>query len=96
MYKKRRSFTAEFKQDAVALANEIGPVKAAESLDVHEVNIRRWMRKLEKEGASAFAPGSEQTDAESELRRLRKEVQQLQMERDILKKAAAFFAKESE
>ena len=89
----RRRFTREFKLSAVKLVNEQGysPVEAAKSLGVDPNSVRGWVEKFcAEEGASARGEGA----LKAELRRLRKENAQLLMEREILKKAAAFFAKE--
>jgi transposase len=69
--------------------------EAARSLDVGETLLRSWKQAFDKEGAQAF-PGHGQLPAvEAELRHLRAENKRLQAERDILKKATAFFAKEA-
>jgi transposase len=88
----RRRFTPEFKRDAVALVTEQGYpiVKAAQAVDVSENNLRRWKKELEQEA------GGERLNADErvELAKLRREVKALRMEKEILKKASAFFAKE--
>ena len=94
MARVRRKFTREFKLSAVQLVNQQGysiPA-AAKSLGVHEGSVRDW---VEKYGGAAgpVAPAGEGAVA-AELRRLRAENARLVMERDILKKAAAFFARE--
>jgi transposase len=89
----RRKFTREFKLSAVQLVNQQGysVPEAAKSLGVDPNCVRGWVEKLG--GQVQPAPGSEGAMA-SELRRLRKENARLLMERDILKKAAAYFARE--
>ena len=89
----RRKFTREFKVSAVKLVNEQGysPCEAAKSLGVDPTSVREWVRKFSNE--DGLAPSGEGA-IQAELRRLRKENAQLRMEREILKKAAAFFAKE--
>ena len=89
----RRKFTHEFKVSAVRLVNEQGYSipEAAKSLGVDAANIRGWIEKFSSE--AGLAPSGEGAMA-AELRRLRKENARLLMEREILKKAAAFFAKE--
>ena len=89
----RRKFTREFKISAVKLVNEQGysPCEAARSLGVDPASVREWVRKFSDE--AGLAPSGEGA-VQAELRRLRKENAQLRMEREILKKAAAFFAKE--
>jgi transposase len=69
--------------------------EAARSLGVHETLLRSWKHALQAKGPDAF-PGQGNLPAiEDELRRLRAENKRLQAERDILKKAAAFFAREA-
>ena len=89
----RRKYAREFKLSAVKLVNEQGysPVEAAKSLGVDPNCVRGWVEKFSAEAGAA--PGSE-ASLKAELRRLRKENARLLMEREILKKAAAFFAKE--
>lgn len=89
----RRKFNREFKLSAVKLVNEQGysPAEAAKSLGVDPNSVRAWVEKFSSE--AGLAPSGEGA-IKSELRRLRKENAQLLMEREILKKAAAFFAKE--
>ena len=89
----RRKFTREFKVSAVQLVNHQGytVAAAAKSLGVDANSLRGWVAKL---GADAGAAPAGEGAAQAELRRLRKENARLLMEREILKKAAAFFAKE--
>jgi transposase len=90
----RRRFTREFKLSAVKLVNEQGysPIEAARSLGVDPNSVRDWVEKFS--AAEAGVPLSGDGALTAELRRLRKENARLLMEREILKKAAAFFAKE--
>ncbi len=93
----RCTYTREFKVEAVKLVTEQGRsvAEAAKSLGIRENLLRNWKRALAAEGVQA-SPGPGHPPAlEEELRRLRAENKRLQMERDILKKATAFFAKES-
>ena len=93
----RRSHTAEFKREAVRLARKpgISMVKAAQELDLHVNTLRGWVRKFESGKWQADA-GTELKSAEAkEIERLKRELDRVTMERDILKKATAFFAKES-
>ncbi len=93
----RRRFTREFKVEAVKLIKERGVAvkQASRDLDVHENVLRKWVRDLSADPQRAF-PGQGQVKPEQlEIERLRREVQKLKAERDILKKAAAYFAKES-
>jgi transposase len=94
---ERRRFTREFKVEAVKLVRERGvsAKQAARDLDVHENVLRKWVKEFAADPRQAF-PGQGQMKPEQlEIERLRREVQKLKAERDILKKAAAYFAKES-
>jgi len=90
--RKRRNYTEDFKRDAVALVTEQGykPSEAARSLGVADNLVRRWMREFEEEASGTRLS----TDEREELKRLRKEVRLLRMEKEILKKASQYFAKE--
>lgn len=87
-----RKFTREFKVSAVKLVNEQGYTiaDAAKSLGVDKGTLRYWVKKFPAEAGSQ--PNSE-TTLRAEVRRLREENKRLLMEREILKKATAFFAK---
>ena len=90
----RRAFTAEFKAEAVALLNNSGKSigQVAKDLGLCEATLRYWVDKAEaKDGGTPELS----LDERSELGHLREENRVLRMERDFLKKAAAFFAKES-
>jgi transposase len=94
---KRRTFGREFKIEAVKLIRERGvsAAQAARDLDVHENVLRKWVKEFAADPGHAF-PGLGQMKPEQvEIERLRREVIKLKAERDILKKAAAYFAKES-
>jgi transposase len=89
----RRKFTREFKVSAVRLVNEQGYSipEAAKSLGVDQGSVRQWVEKFSAE--AGLAPSGDGA-LKAEVQRLRKENARLLMEREILKKAAAFFAKE--
>src|SRR5882762_3189225 len=93
--KKRRSFSPEFKAEAVRLCKvgdrTIGQV--ARDLDLTETALRAWDKRADVDRGEG-PPGALTTAEREELTRLRRENKRLQMEREILKKAAAFFAKE--
>jgi len=91
--KVRKKYTEEFKREAVKLVTEQSykMSEAARNLGVHVSLLRRWKEQLEAEEKGEGLS----VDERQELRQLRAEVKRLRMERDILKKAAAFFAKES-
>ena len=90
--RKRRSFPEDFKREAVALITEQGYKisEAARSLDIHENVLRKWKLNFEQE-ANGEALSLDERD---ELKRLRRENRELRMEKEILKKASAYFAKE--
>jgi len=97
MAKQRRNYTREFKVEAVRRIAAEGKSLAeiARELGLGESLLRSWKQALAAEGEQAF-PGKGNIPAvEEELRRLRTENQNLRMEREILKKATAFFARES-
>ncbi len=94
---ERRKFTREFKLEAVRLIRERGAsyTQAAEDLGVHPTQLRNWVKQLADDPEHAF-PGQGQMKPEQlEIARLKRGVAKLKAERDILKKAAAYFAKES-
>ena len=94
---ERRKFTREFKLEAVRLIKERGVSYAQTSLDlgVHQSQLRSWVKALAGDPQQAF-PGQGQMKPEQlEIAQLKREVIRLKAERDILKKAAAYFAKES-
>ncbi len=97
--KKTKSYTAEFKESAVKLAVESDqPVSAtAKDLGVNVNTLHTWISKLHRPKEAGKASGTQAHNDEhvyDELKRLRKENAKLKEERAILKKAAAFFAKE--
>jgi transposase len=98
MTQKRKQFSKQFKIDAVKLVTEQGykVSEAARNLGIHHSSLRRWKKQFETNGNQAFPGKGHMNPGKEELDQLRKEVKQLRMEREILKKAAAFFAKESE
>lgn len=94
--RKRRKFTAEQKADAVRLIRQVGSVsRVAQDLDIGEGSLRLWLRQADTDEGHG-PEGALTTDEKDELRRLRRENKTLTMERDFLKKAAAFFAKEQD
>ena len=98
MTQKRKHYSNQFKVDAVKLVTEQGynVSEAARNLGIHHSSLRRWKKELKDNGNRAFPGKGNLSPEKEELYRLRKEVKKLRMEREILKKAAAFFAKESE
>lgn len=90
--KTRRKYTEDFKRDAVALVTEQGykVSQAARSLGINDNLLRRWRQELADEASGARVSADER----EELKRLRQEVRMLRMEKEILKKASQYFAKE--
>ena len=97
MARTRRIYTPEFKVEAVKLVTEQGysVAEAARSLGISENLIRNWKQALQDQGEQAFPGQGHPSPQEQELARLRAENKRLLAERDILKKAAAFFAREA-
>jgi len=95
--RKRRSFTKEYKAEVVELIRKSGKSvgAVARELDLTETAVRRWIQQAETDSGGG-AEGALTTAEREELGRLRKQVKTLEMEREILKKATAFFAKESQ
>lgn len=92
----RRNFTPEFKAEAVRLC-KVGDrtvTQVAVDLDLTETALRDWVKRADIDAAKSPA-GALTSDERAELTHLRRENKRLQMEREILKKAAAFFAKEN-
>ncbi len=93
--KERKQFTTEFKQGAVRLVTEQGRAiaDAAKGLGISPWTMSRWVRAARTEGTDAFRGHGQRTPLEQENFDLRQQVKQLEEERAILKKAAAYFAK---
>ena len=97
MKKQRRTHSREFKREAVALVMGHGysDEAAGRSLGVKGSLIGRWKRELEADAAEAFPGKGKRTGEQQRIHELEAENRRLRMEREILKKATAFFAKES-
>ena len=95
--KVRREYSKEFKQEAAKLVLEQGykATEAARNLGINISNLRRWIREYHKHKVYAFPGNGRLAPEQEELRKLREENKRLKLEREILKKAAAFFARES-
>ena len=93
---QRRKFSREFKLEAVRLVKDRGVAvaHAARDFDVHENVLRKWVRELSGDPLHAFPGHGQMKPEQQEIDRMRKEVAKLKAERDILKKAAAYFARE--
>jgi transposase len=94
--RKRRRFTEEFKQDAVRLVLNEGYTiaAAAKAVGVGEQSLRKWHSRLAPPPAPCGEDAS-QDELREEIKRLRRELRRAELEREILKKATAYFAKES-
>jgi len=92
--RKRREYTPEQKADAVRMVREVGNLaQVARKLDLTESSLRNWVKQADiDEGRGP--EGALTSEEREELRRLRREVRTLEMERDFAKKAAAFFARD--
>ena len=91
-----RKFTKEFKLSAVylMLSKTMRPVDIAKMLDVDRQTIYRWVKEFKQNGESAF--DEKRVTDKQELRKLQKELTDLKMENEILKKATAYFAKRNQ
>jgi transposase-like protein len=94
---ERRRFTREFKLEAVRLIKDRGVsyVQASQDLKVHPTQLRNWVKALADDPQDAFPGQGRMKPEQLEIAQLKREVAKLKAERDILKKAAAYFAKES-
>jgi transposase len=95
---KRKKYSKEFKQDAISLVLEqnYSRVDAARNLGINANMLGRWVKEYQQdEDGQAFRGNGKLTSEQLEIRQLKSEVKRLEMERDILKKATVFFAKET-
>jgi transposase len=97
MGETHRYFSREFKRDAVQLVTERGmPIgKVARELDIHPNLLHLWRRRFLAQGDKAFVGKGRVTPEEAEIRGLRKQLEKVKEERDILKKALAVFSKQN-
>ena len=94
----RRKYSKEFKLDAISLVLDQGFSRreAARSLEINAQMLGRWIKEHEaNDGGQAFRGNGKLTPEQMEIKKLKAEVKRLEMERDILKKATAFFAAET-
>lgn len=94
---QRKKYTKEFKLDAISLVKEQGYTRAeaARSLGINDNVLCRWVQEYENNNSEAFRGHGKRTAEQEELHRLREENKRLKMEKEILKKAAVFFAQET-
>ena len=92
----RKNYTPEFRREAVRLVTDEGYkiAEAARSLDINANMLGRWVREAREDSDTAFPGKGNLSPEQEEIRRLRDENKRLRMEKEILKKATAFFAKE--
>ena len=96
MARSRRKHSAEFKREAVRLSLEPGRTvgEVAANLGIDRGVLQRWRSEMKAQGPSAFPGNGRAKSSDDEVLQLRKELARAQQERDILKKALAYFAKE--
>jgi transposase len=94
---QRKKYTKEFKLDAVSLVNDQGytRVEAARSLGINANMLGRWVKEFNQDDGQSFRGNGKLTADQEEIRKLKAQVKRLEMEKDILKKATVFFAKET-
>jgi transposase len=95
MPKEQRTFTKEFKQEAVQLVQTSGKSQSqvARDLGIADSTLHHWCKEFSEHGKQAFPGSGHQTAQEEELRRLKRELEVTRQERDILKKALAIFSR---
>jgi transposase len=95
MHKVQKTYTAEFKREAVRLAQTNGkPIThIARELGISDTSIHQWRKDLAEHGPEAFPGSGHQTTQEEEVRRLKRELEIVKQERDILKKALGIFSR---
>ena len=93
----RKKYSKEFKLDAISLVIDQGctRIEAARSLDIQANMLGRWVKEQQADDGQAFRGNGKLTPEQEELRKLKAQVKRLEMEKDILKKATVFFAKET-
>jgi len=91
--KQRKKFDSEFKKEAIKLLIESGKssVEIAENLGVNQANLLRWKREYENHPEIAFPGNGNQSRQDLEIKKLQRQLADIKMERDILKKAMAIF-----
>src|SRR5436309_196598 len=97
MAKVQKTYTQEFKREAVRLAQTSGkPIaQIARDLGISDTSIHQWRKELAQHGPEAFPGSGHQTELQEENRRLKRELERVQQERDILKKVVSVFSRES-
>ena len=95
--KEKKKYSKEFKLDAISLVKDQGYTftEAGKSLGIDRQLISRWVKEESIEGDESFRGQGKLTAEQLEIRRLKEENKRLKMEKEILKKAAVFFAQET-
>jgi transposase len=98
MAKVQKTYTKEFKEEAVRLAQSSGkPIaQVARELGISDTSIHQWRKELAQHGQEAFPGSGHQTPLEEENRRLKRELELVHQERDILKKVVSIFSRDSQ
>jgi transposase len=93
----RKKYSKEFKLDAISLVLDQGYTRtaAASSLGINANMLTRWIKEQQADDGHAFRGNGKLTPEQEEIRQLKEENRRLKMEKDILKKATVFFAKET-
>lgn len=93
----RKKYTKEFKLDAISLVKDQGytQVEAARSLNINANMLGRWIRETKQDDGHAFRGNGKLTPEQQEIRKLKAQVKQLELEKKILKEATVFFARET-
>lgn len=96
VFKKRKKFTKDFKRETVRmiLDDERSVSDLSVDLDIHPNTLYRWVKEFREQGEDSFRGNGNLPPAEAEIRRLKRELARTKEERDILKKAIAFFSKD--
>ncbi len=96
MQKVQKTYTAEFKREAVRLVQTSGKsiVQVARELGISDTRVHQWRKELAEHGSQAFPGSGHQTAQEEEVRQLKRELEIVKQERDILKKAVGIFSRE--
>src|SRR5258708_34602803 len=97
MAKVQKTYTREFKEEAMRLAQTSGKsiAQIARELGISDTSIHQWRKELAEHGKEAFPGSGHQTALEEENRRLKRELERVKQERDILKKAVSIFSREA-
>lgn len=93
----RKKYPKEFKLDAISLVldQDYTRTEAARSLGINAHMLGRWIKEQQSDDGQAFRGNGKLTPEQDEIRKLKTQVRRLEMEKDILKKATVFFAKET-